>query len=126
MNSETDAGKSEPKDEKRKPYVLAARYRVERASIHAYAQLQDALFRLTTVDLSAFRFLYESAWHVAAIGEHQPDLSIQARLAHVLRHGEHVNLSDDIVKQLLIRRRQKLAPGFSWVEGHYQPGEPLW
>src|SRR6266852_2460610 len=75
------------------PYSLAARYRAERPSVRAYAQLQAVLLRLSGVDLSAFRFLYEGAWHIATVGERQPDLSVQESLFQVLRYGERVILS---------------------------------
>jgi hypothetical protein len=39
-----------------------------------------------------YRFIFEGAWNVAAVGERAPDPAVQARLVEILRHSSASNL----------------------------------
>jgi hypothetical protein len=111
-----------PADHERdpRPYTRAARFPDERSSGRVYRRAQGAIFT-ADCDLSAFRFRWKDAWHVAVIGA-PPSPDLDARLAALLATGEPIDLPPTLRAYLLQRRAQATLFG-PWVERHaYGPG----
>ena len=98
------------------PYYRAARFRREAASQRAYENLQSLFFR-EECELSAYRFIWEQNWHVAAVGL-EPPSPLQERVEKILSVGQPTTLPEQLLEELQRRRAQstKLGP---WVERHY-------
>jgi len=98
------------------PYYRAARFRREAASLRAYQNLESLFFR-EECELSAYRFLWDEGWHVAAVGA-EPQPKLQEQVESILSVGQPTSLPEELLQELQRRRAQntKLAP---WVERHY-------
>jgi hypothetical protein len=99
------------------PYYQASRYPNKQAAGKAYTQAQEVLRREVDCDLSTYRFLTQSGWHVLVIGE-KPDDRIHLELEALLTTGTLVTLPFDMLLPFLLRRQEQIqiAP---WVEHHY-------
>ena len=64
-------------------------------------------------------------WHVAAVALAAPDHSLQRQIDRALRRGVRVFLPEEVLAALLARHRRMMGTGYSWVEGHYDPGDRL-
>lgn len=102
------------------PYYRAARFRREAASLRAYQNLESLFFR-EECDLSAYRFIWDQGWHVAALGS-QPEAKLQERVESILSVGQATSLPEQLLRELQRRRAQSTQLG-PWVERHFRfPG----
>ena len=60
--------------------------------------------------MSAYRFLLDSAWHVAVIGD-PPPVDLERKLPAILTGGEPVMLPEDILRSLPAGRLASLEEG---------------
>ena len=120
--NQPDSGpQGEPKGEPR-PYIQAARYPTAPRAGVAYSRL-ETLIAGEEVNLSAYRFQWQDRWHVAAVAEVAPAISVHQGIAAALKDGAPVSLPDGIVRPLLARHRQAMSLGLGWIAGHYGPGD---
>src|ERR671912_709533 len=95
------------------PYYRAARFRREAASLRAYQSLESLFFR-EECELSAYRFIWEQSWHVAALGT-EPLPPLQERIERILSVGQLTSLPEELIRELARRRAQSTRLG-PWVE----------
>ena len=105
------------------PYHLAARFDSEQSAGRAYFEAQESIFSAEQSKLSAYRFQFRGAWHVALLGD-PPTPDLDRKLKGILDSGEFTSIPDEALK-LLAERRVQAAKHGEWVEGHYRPGKPL-
>jgi hypothetical protein len=99
------------------PYYRAARFRQEAASLQAYQNLESLFFR-EACELSAYRFLWDQRWHVAAVGS-EPHPQLQGRVDAILSVGHSIPLPEEILQELARRRAQHTKQG-PWIERHFR------
>lgn len=85
---------------------------------HAYEAAQEALYSGPPNDLSAYRLIVNTLWHVALVG-FLPPPALHNTLAAILAQGEPAELPNEVWRALNERRRQAIrhAP---WTERHYR------
>lgn len=105
------------------PYRKAARFVGEQSAGSAYFQAQEVIFNDAESDLSAYRLMLNTIYHVAVLGE-QPSAKTDQTLTRILSQGKIVTLPDEALAVLNARRLEMKKQG-SWVEGHYRPGKRL-
>lgn len=114
-----------PNPEQEAPaYYRAARFPREEEAGRSYHAAQR-LIRDPDVDLSAYRLQLNRIWHVAILGPTTPPEEIAKKVEEILSSGKPVTLQPDILEALLVRRKQALSPGTTWLERHYRPGKRL-
>ena len=101
------------------PYHRAARFPGEREAGAVYFRIQD-LIEPPECDLSAYRFLIQSVWHVAIVGD-APESELAEQLERHLYGCEPVELPVETL-DFLRRRRQHQSKHGPWVERHHRPG----
>lgn len=111
-------GEREGVIESDQPYFRAAQFNRERASLSAYNQAQELLFR-SPCELSAYRVLWETRWLVAVVGETPPD-ELDQRIERILSRGEATSLPSEMV-QLLQERGIEARRQGPWTERHFRP-----
>jgi hypothetical protein len=98
-------------------YYQAARFPNKKHAGNAYTHAQEVLRREVDCDLSTYRFVTQTGWHVLVIGE-KPEERIYLELEAILTNGTLVTLPIDVLLPFLLRRQEQIqiAP---WVERHY-------
>ncbi|MBV9282506.1 MAG: hypothetical protein JOZ41_20705 [Chloroflexi bacterium] len=109
-------GQEHHEQQERDPYFRARRFQREGAARRAYFATQEAIFA-AECDLSTYRFLLRGIWHVAVMGAEPPEELAQELKQH-LRHGDPVDLPEEVRRGLSERGRQQRQSGL-WSEGHY-------
>jgi hypothetical protein len=104
-------------------YYEASKFSNEQLSGLAYFAIQEIIFNATDEDLSAYRFQLQQLWHVAALGA-APSENVQEQIHQELSKGKIVELPDQLVNDLSLRREQQIKLG-SWVERHHRPGSEI-
>ena len=105
-------------------YHQAARFVGEQPAGVAYVAAQEAVCgHAGEVNLSAYRFRLDGAYHVAVLGD-PPPTALHDELRTILAGGEPAQLPEDELKLLNGRRREATEQG-PWVERHHRPGKRL-
>ena len=105
-------------------YHQAARFPGEAPAGAACVAAQEAVFaHAGGVDLSAYRFQLDRAYHVAVLGD-PPPTALHDALRAILAAGELATVPEDVLRLLNARRAEATGMG-SWVEGHHRPGMRL-
>jgi hypothetical protein len=97
-------------------YYQARQFPNELTSNSAYEGVRQILYE-TPCDLSTFRtiLLPDMLWNVLVLGGN-PNEELHRRIDQSLRHGDPVELPDDIWIGFNQRRLEQLAQGQPWVE----------
>ena len=123
MSPERPGGGHE-QDQPDRPYYRAVRFTREGEARRAYFAAQEFICTdESSSELSTYRFLLNSVWHVGVLGE-RPDDAAEQQLQRMLRGGLPTELPDDILDALAERREQATKQA-SWVERHYRSGTDL-
>ena len=101
------------------PYHRAAKFSAEWEAGAVYFKIQS-LIEPPECNLSAYRFLIHSVWHVAIVGD-TPSSELVDQLERHLAVGEPIELPLATLIFLRSRRRQQIRHG-TWVERHHRPG----
>lgn len=110
-------------DKMQPPYHKAARFIGEKPAAKAYFEAQEVIFEDTESDLSAYRLMLNTIYHVAVLGE-QPSQETDEAITQILSQGQPATLPKEALAALNARRIEMKQHG-SWVEGHYRSGGKL-
>jgi hypothetical protein len=115
----TQPERGEPNKElQQPPYSKAARFAGEKPAAKAYFEAQEAIFNDTESELSAYRLMLNTIYHVAVLGE-QPSQETDQALTQILAQGDPATLPPEVLAALNVRRIEMKRYG-AWVEGHYR------
>jgi hypothetical protein len=104
------------------PYHKAARFTGEQPAAKAYFEAQEVIFNDTESELSAYRLMLNTIYHVAVLGE-QPSQETDDAITRILSLGQPATLPTEALAALNARRIDMKQHG-SWVEGHYRLTDP--
>lgn len=116
-------GREPNKEQEHPPYSKAARFAGAKPAAKAYFEAQEVIFNDTESDLSAYRLMLNTIYHVAVMGE-QPSADTDQAITQILSQGKITTLPPEASAALNARRLEMKQHG-SWVEGHYRPGKRL-
>src|SRR5438105_1622311 len=85
------------------PYSKAARFGGARSAGKAYFEAQEVIFNDIESELSAYRLMLNTIYHVAVLGE-QPSAETNHAISRILSQGKPTTLPSEVSAALNARR----------------------
>ena len=98
-------------------WLLAYRYEDEGAAGVDYQSLRDYLLA-NDLDMTVYRIMLNSVWHVVSVSDGVPDLRIVKEMRRGFKAGTSVELPKEVADALQARRKEGSIPGVFWEANH--------